>query len=139
MGKRRVESDEYYVLDICDEVLQENGIRQYTFPFLYGDTGKLLNVDIFYPKRNIVIEYREVQHYKETPFFDKPEKITVSGVPRNIQRKIYDRRREEILPQHGVEVVIIPYYELDSSKGGKLNRNRENDIHVIKKLLDKYI
>ena len=139
MGKRRVDSDEYYVLDICDEVLEEKGIHQYKFPFLRGDTGILLNVDIFYPNRNIVIEYREIQHYKDVPFFDKPEKLTASGVSRDVQRKIYDKRREEILPQHGIEVIIIPYFKLDAQKGGKLNRNHTNDKVVIENILKKYI
>ena len=139
MGNKRIDSDEYYVLNICDEVLKEKGIHQHKFPFLCGDTGRQLNVDMFYPKRNLVIEYREIQHYKEVTFFDKPNKLTASGVPRDAQRRIYDKRREEILPQHGIDVVIIPYYGLDAKHNGRLNRNRENDKRVIERILDKYL
>lgn len=140
MGKKRADSDEYYVLDICDEVLGKKGIRQYNeFNFLCGDTGRPLAVDIFYPNRNLVIEYREKQHYVDVPFFDKPEKMTASGVPRNVQRQIYDKRREEKLPQHGFDIVIIPYFKLDSKKNGKLNRNHEADICTIRMMLNKYI
>lgn len=139
MGKKRVDSDEYYVLDICDEILGEIGSRQHKFPFLCSDAGRPLQVDIFYPNRKLVIEYREKQHYEDVTFFDKPEKMTVSGVPRNIQRKIYDRRREEILPRHGIDIAIIPYFELDSRSNGKLIRNHEEDKQTIMVILDKYI
>lgn len=139
MGKKRADSDEYYVLDICDEVLCEHGDRQKKFDFLCSDTGKPLPVDIFYPKRKLVIEYREKQHYTDVPFFDKPEKMTASGVPRNIQRKIYDERREEVLPQHGYDIVIIPYNKLDSKKNGRLNRNHEADMCTIRMMLNDYI
>ena len=135
MGKR-ADSDEYYVLDICDDILKEKGIRQHKFDFLRGDTGRRLAVDAFYPKRSLVIEYREKQHFEDVLFFDKPNKMTSSGVPRNVQRKIYDKRREDILPSKGILVVIIPYFELDAKCNGKLNRNRENDISAIRKILN---
>lgn len=139
MGKKRTDSDEYYVLNISDEVLGETGKHQYSFPFLLSDANGPLKVDIFYPNRQLVIEYREKQHYKDVPFFDKPEKMTISGVPRNIQRKIYDKRREDVLPKHGIDIVIIPYFDLDSKNNGKLNRNREYDKQIITKILAKYI
>lgn len=139
MGKKRIDSDEYYVLDICDEVLGETGKRQHKFSFLVGDTGRPLAVDAYYSGRKLVIEYREKQHYQEVPFFDKKDKITVSGVSRNVQRRIYDKRREEILPKHGIDVVVIPYFQLDSRANGKLNRNHDSDKYVITRSLDKYI
>ena len=138
MGKKRTDSDEYYVLDICDEILRKTGSRQHSFHFLCGDRGTRLHVDIFYQDIKLVIEYREKQHYKDVTFFDKPDKMTASGVPRNIQRRIYDKRREEVLPKNGIEIVIIPYFELDSKNNGKLNRNYEYDKSVISRLLGKY-
>ncbi len=65
--------------------------------------------------------------------------MTASGVPRNVQRQIYDKRREEKLPQHGFDIAIIPYFKLDSKKNGKLNRNHEADICTIRMMLNKYI
>ncbi|RRN76358.1 hypothetical protein EIM50_25085, partial [Pseudoxanthomonas sp. SGD-10] len=72
--------DEDYVLDLCDEILQIKGSRQHKFDFLVGDSGRKLPVDIYYPTLNLVIEYREYQHSNEALFFDKPDKMAVSGV-----------------------------------------------------------
>ena len=51
--------DEKYILELCDEILGEKGIRQHTFPFLRGDAGTKLPVDAFYKEHNLVVEYRE--------------------------------------------------------------------------------
>lgn len=62
---KRSDSDESYVIDLCDEVLGELALRQHTFDFLRGDpsescpSGKKLPVDAYYPNKNIVVEYRE--------------------------------------------------------------------------------
>lgn len=90
----RTNSDEYYIIDLCDEVLGLKVSRQHRFDFLRGDTGRKLPVDAYYKERNLVIEYHERQHSETVRLFD--DKMTVSGVPRNIQRKIYDERRKEI-------------------------------------------
>ena len=37
---KRKDSDENYVLNLCDEVLGKTGSRQHTFDFLRGDAGK---------------------------------------------------------------------------------------------------
>jgi hypothetical protein len=90
------DSDENYVLNLCDEVLNQKGLRQHRFDFLRGDSGTKLPVDIYYPSLNLVIEYRETQHTNSVKHFDKPDVMTVSGVHRGEQRKIYDQRRRDI-------------------------------------------
>jgi hypothetical protein len=107
------DSDEHYIIGLCDDVLGEIGLRGHRFDFLRGDPGKRasvrLPVDAFYESRNLVIEYYEPQHSKAVPHFDKPNKITVSGVSRRKQREIYDQRRLTVLPQHGVAVIVLRY------------------------------
>ena len=55
---KRSDSDESYVIDLCDEVLGELALRQHTFDFLRGDpsesclSGKKLPVDAYYPNKN---------------------------------------------------------------------------------------
>src|SRR5688500_2545073 len=84
-GRGRVHSDEFYVLDLCDETLGEPGLRQHRFPWLLGDpspkTGRTvtLPVDGYWPTRNLVVEFYERQHSEAVPFF-KPDRLTVSGV-----------------------------------------------------------
>lgn len=129
--KKKTQRDEGYVVDLCDKVLGQEAKRQYRFNFLRGDTGYSLPVDAYYPELDLVIEYHESQHTEDTPFFDK--KRTVSGVSRGEQRRIYDKRRQEVLPEHGLKLVIISYKEFGESK--KLKRNPEADLKIIRKIL----
>lgn len=136
-SKGRSNSDEYYVIDLCDEILKQKASRQHTFDFLRGDgnPGKKLPVDAYYAKKNLVVEYYEKQHTESVSFFDN--KQTVSGVSRGEQRKIYDARRKEILPKHGISIVTISYSDFGSTK--KLKRNKEADLAVVRRILKKHI
>lgn len=47
-------SDEYYVLDLCDEVIGNRGQRQATFPWLVGDVSpKTGQVRRLYDQRKV--------------------------------------------------------------------------------------
>jgi len=130
---KRTQSDEHYVIDLCDEVLKQKALRQHRFDFLRGDSGTKLPVDAYYPELKLVIEYREKQHTEAVAFFDK--KQTISGMPRGEQRKHYDELRRVILPQQGIRLIEIEYNELAHSKSKKLVRDREGDIKMIKNIL----
>ena len=132
--KGRKDSDEYYVIDLCDEVLGRKAERQKRFDFLKGDKGNSLPVDAYYKDLNLVIEYHERQHTEEVKFFDN--KQTVSGVSRGEQRKIYDERKKEILPKHGIKLLFISYSDFGCTK--KLKRNKVLDLNVIEKILRDY-
>lgn len=130
-GNGRKNSDEHYVINLCDKVLGMAALRQYRFDFLKGDSGRTLPVDAYYPTLNLVIEYHESQHTESTPFFDRRK--TVSGVSRGEQRRIYDRRRQEMLPLHGIKLVIISYTDFGLSK--KLVRDNIHDLNVVRNVL----
>ena len=132
--KLRQKSDESYVIDICDEILQHKASRQHHFDFLRGDTGIKLPVDAYYESLNLVIEYREKQHTEEVKFFD--HKMTSSGVTRDVQRRIYDERRRVKLPENGIKLIEIDYLHLEHSGSKRLIRNREKDFEIIKELLN---
>lgn len=127
----RQNSDEAYVLDLCDEILGQASRRQHRFDFLRGDgdPGRKLPVDAYYPELQLVIEYREIQHTRPIGFWDN--KPTVSGMPRGQQRARYDQRRRDILPQNGIMVVEIEYSELDHDRRGRLKRTRQSDLRVL--------
>lgn len=127
--------DEQYVLDLCDEVLKLKGSRQHKFDFLKGDAGTRLPVDIYYEKLNLVIEYREYQHTNPVKHFDKPDKITVSGVSRGEQRKIYDQRRRDVLPENGIQLIEIDFTAFEYGSRNRIVRNYKIDLDVLKKLL----
>lgn len=128
--KGRKKSDEYYIIDLCDEILGLTALRQYRFDFLRGDRGTPLPVDAYYPDLKLVIEYNESQHTVSTPFFDN--RLTVSGVSRGEQRRIYDMRRREVLPKHGIKLVTISYSDFGATK--RLAREKIDDMTVIRNI-----
>lgn len=141
--QRRVakDRDEHYVLDLCDKVLGLNSYRQHKFDFLVGDpnakgVATKLPVDSYYQKLNLVIEYREHQHTEEVKIFDKPNKMTVSGVHRGEQRKIYDERRRNNLPKNNITLLEISYSDFNYDGQKKLIRNPINDIEIVKLKLE---
>ena len=131
----RKDSDEFYVIDLCDEVLGQKASRQHSFDFLRGDgtPGRKLPVDAYYPSLKLVVEYRERQHTESVAFFNK--KTTVSGVSRDEQRRIYDQRRKEVLPKHGIRLIEISYSDLKHDSCKRLIRDRQSDKEIIQKLL----
>lgn len=136
---KQSDSDENYVLDLCDEVLNRKGSRQHRFDFLVGDAGHKLPVDIYYSDLNLVIEYREYQHTNEVTFFDKPNVMTVSGVSRGEQRKLYDQRRRDVLPKHGIQLIEIDYSDFNFDGRKRILKDEEKDLEVVKGLVEKLI
>lgn len=127
-------SDEDYVLDLCDEVLKIKGSRQHKFDFLKGDAGTKLPVDIYYDELKLVVEYREYQHTNAVKHFDKPDKLTVSGVHRGEQRKIYDLRRRDVLPENGIGLIEIDYTDFNHFRN-KIVRDCEKDLEIVRNKL----
>lgn len=127
----RTNSDEYYVIGLCNEALGMKAEQQYKFPFLLGDSGKALPVDAYYREINLVVEYYERQHTEQVKFFDR--KMTVSGVSRGEQRRMYDERRRIELPKHGIKLVILQYNDFGEKK--RLERKHDADLLTVKQIL----
>jgi len=135
----RALSDEHYVLDICDRILGSAGKRQHRFDWLLGDPSPVsgrstrLPVDAYWPALGLVVELRESQHYEATPFFDKPDRMTVSGVHRGEQRRKYDERRDVDIPAHGLRLVVIRTDDFPMKRRRLLRE--EGDESVVRRLL----
>ena len=136
---KRTESDEYYVLDLADEILDTLASRQHRFEWLRGDfsekrgTFSHLPVDGFYANHKLVIEYAERQHNEAARLFD--QRATVSGVSRGEQRRIYDQRRVELVPTNGLSLVVIPATAF-VLKRKKIVRDWERDLGVVRAALN---
>lgn len=126
----RKNSDECYILDLCDNLLGLTAIRQHRFPFLRGDRGHKLPVDAYYPELQLVIEYHERQHVERVALFD--DKPTVSGVPRWRQRRIYDQRRRDVLPLHNISLLVLQYSDFSVTKQKRLARKPAEDCIVLR-------
>lgn len=136
----REDSDEAYVLGMCDEVLGEVGRQGHRFDWLLGDPGATgrrvkLPVDSYWPGHQLVVEYRELQHDQPVPIFDKPEILTISGVHRGEQRALYDARRDTEIPAHGLRLVVIRPADLNADGRGRLRRTRVSDLEAVRNLL----
>lgn len=142
---KRANSDESYVIDLCDKVIGEKADRQKRFSFLLGDlhrdgkTRTRLPVDAYYETLNLVVEFMESQDAENVPIIDKPEKKTVSGVTRDEQRLIYEKRRFEVLPEHNIEVLAISYADFEHDSKNELLRNKDVDLEIVKEKLSKYL
>ncbi|WP_310206408.1 hypothetical protein [Ancylobacter sp. 3268] len=116
-------------------------LRQHRFHFLLGDPGKSgrrtqLAVDAYYPDLSLVVEYHERQHFEAVNHFDKPNTLTVSGVHRGMQRRLYDERRRDVLPQHGITLLNLLCTQFASSSARRLKRLPE-DERVVRFELEK--
>jgi hypothetical protein len=128
------------VVDLCDAILGEPASRQHGFDWLTGDPGRdgrrrTLPVDAYYAGHRLVIEYRERQHDEPVAHFDKPDVLTVSGVHRGIQRRIYDDRRASEVPAHGLRLIVVRPSDLTADKRGRLLRRQESDEAALRTLL----
>lgn len=134
----RAESDEHYVIDLCDEFLGTRGVRQATFNWLRGDSsptrpmGAKLPVDCYWPDLDLVLEFQEEQHSRPSPFFDRRE--TVSGVSRGEQRRLYDERKRILIPGHGLRLVVIEKSAF-VLKAKRILRDHVRDAHVVRECL----
>lgn len=132
--------NERYVLALCDEALGVASERQRTFDWLLGDesvkTGRRrpLPVDAYWPMLGLVVEFHERQHTEAIAHFDKPDRLTVSGVHRGVQRRIYDDRRRDLIPQHGLRLVIIPMADF-TVKGRFIVKNHDTDLSIVRAAL----
>lgn len=137
---RREDSDESYVVGLCSRILRETALAQHKFDWLLGDPGTSgrrvrLPVDAYWPGHKLVVEYRELQHDRPVPHFDKPDRLTVSGVHRGEQRALYDARRDAEIPAHGRRLIVIRPADLDADGRGRLRRNQEADLVALRNIL----
>lgn len=136
---KRTESDEHYVLDLCDEVLATTGLRQARFNWLLGDVSPSsgrsvqLPVDGYWPGHDLVVEFQEKQHTESVPIFDR--RATVSGVSRGEQRRLYDERKAALIPAHGLRLVVIHKSEFEVRRD-RIVRDIARDAAIVRRRLE---
>lgn len=135
----RSDSDEKYILDLVAEILFEPDYRwQHRFPNLLGDPGKdgkrrPLPVDGYFPRHRLIVEYWETQHSAPVPIMD--EGMTVSGVSRGHQRRLYDQRRQRWADANGLKLVILDHRGFETDAQGRLRRDPVRDRQSVAKAL----
>lgn len=135
----RADSDEYYILGLCDEILGVPGVRQARFDWLRGDPsakrprGTKLPVDGYWSGLRLVVEFQEEQHSEAVELFDRRQ--TVSGVGRGEQRRLYDERKRTAIPAHGLRLVVIDKAAF-TVRSKKIIRDRVRDLDVVREYLE---
>ena len=105
---------ENYVIGLLERRLgsAERGKR---FDWALGDESPKtqrrarLPFDAVWETRKLIVEVAEDQHQEPTPLFDKPDQMTISGVHRGEQRRLYDERKRSAAETHGYKMVTIKW------------------------------
>jgi len=140
---KRESSDEFYIINLCDELLKEKASRKHTFSFLLGDMHKKgktrtkLPLAAFYEDANLAIEFNEKLNRTEQS--DKLDVMTVSGVTRSEQIEKYNKRRRDVLQKKNINLIEIDYSAFECDHTKSLIRNKDQDINILKKILKQYI
>jgi hypothetical protein len=133
--------DQAYVIGLCDAVLGITASREHRFDWLLGDlsteTGRrrLLPVDAYWEPLGLVVEFQEEQHFHAVKHFDKPEILTVSGVHRGVQRRLYDERKAQLIPQNGLRLVAIQKTSF-TVRRKHIVPHRIADTEIVRRLLN---
>ena len=94
-------------------------------------------VDAFFPDTNLIVEYREKQHTKPVEIMDR--RMTVSGVHRGEQRRIYDVRKEKWAADNKIRFVVVTYADLAHKNSGRLKRDADYDLAVLRPLIEDFL
>ena len=135
---RRSDSDEHYVLSLADEFLGYQGERQKQFDWLRGGpsvkrpAGTTLPIDGYWPEHALAVEFQERQHSEPVPIMDR--RMTISGVPRSEQRRIYDERKRRLIPEHGIRLITVEQSAF-SLRRKRIARDHDSGIAVVRCLL----
>lgn len=62
-------------------------------------------------------------------FWDK--RATISGIPRGQQRALYDQRRRDVLPVHGIDVLGLDVGEFAQNRAKRLKRDVVADTKAV--------
>ena len=133
IGQLKVEkSDEFYLVNLCDELLKQKASRKHTFDTLVGrlhkkgKTRTKLPLDAYYEDLKLVIEFFEKNDTEETD-------------ERAAQRKFYDKRKKEVLKKKEIRLIDINYALFECNENDRLVRNKENDRLVLKRILKDFL
>jgi hypothetical protein len=118
-------------------LLGESPEREKRYLWALGDvsakTGRAVQLpfDAVWESRRLIAEVDEDQHRKPVAHFDKPGRITVSGVHRGEQRKLYADRKRVAARRQGYMVIEIPW----ERRPAPARRNRAADLEFLRRVL----
>lgn len=131
-------SDEYYLVDLCDEILGEEASRKHIFDSIVGNLHKhgkgrtKLPVDAYYKNLKLVIEfYKDRSETQEEP--SEKEQARVAQIT------YYDELKKKRILKMELRLLKIKFSRFELNDTGKLIRNTEEDIAVLKNILQEFV
>ncbi|MEP4781263.1 MAG: hypothetical protein ABJZ18_09830 [Algibacter sp.] len=130
-------SDEFYLVNLCDELLEQEASRKHTFETLVGNLHKRgkgrtkLPLDAYYENLKLVIEFS-----RQEEDFDALDK---KGQARMIQVQRYNHLKKKAIIQKDLRLIEISYATFECDDANKLIRNIENDKLVLKDILKDFL
>jgi len=130
-------SDEYYLVNLCDELLNEKASRKHTFDSIVGNLHKRgkgrtkLPLDAYYKDLKLVIEFFEKR--KEEENLDEVAQARLEQI------KYYDALKKEAVIKKELQYIAINYASFECDDKGKLARNKDNDTVILESLLKDFL
>jgi len=126
-------SDEFYLVNLCDDLLEQKASRKHTFNTLVGDQHKRgkgrtkLPLDAYYEDLKLVIEF-SVKN-------DIAEELDEKEQARILQIKRYKELKKKAIVKKDLRLIEINYTSFACDETNKLIRNTEQDKEVLRSLL----
>ena len=126
-------------------MLKAKASRRHKFGFLLGDfhkdekTRTALPVDAYYRELNLVILFSEKQKNLSGEAYAKSDRMTISGVTRSEQRKVYDQRKRSALDSKSIEYIEIDYSSFQVNGRNRLTRDIKADTKILTDILKDHI
>ncbi|WP_299260226.1 hypothetical protein [uncultured Aquimarina sp.] len=130
-------SDEYYLVNLCDELLKQKASRKHTFNTLVGNLHKKgkgrtkLPLDAYYEDLKLVLEF--FRKNEITDELDEEEKA------RKAQIKYYNQLKKKAILTKKLRLIEINYASFECDAENKLVKNSESDRSVLKGILKDFI
>ncbi|MFJ5174932.1 hypothetical protein ACIP68_13935 [Streptomyces griseoviridis] len=142
MGTRD-DSDEAYVVGLCNQVLGETALTQHKFDWLQGDPGTggrraELPVDAYWPATNSWSSTGNSSTTSPCPISTSPTgspSAACTGASSGHCTTPAVMRR---FPAHGLRLIVIRPADLDADGRGRLRRNQETDLAALKRILARH-
>ncbi len=130
-------SDEFYLVNLCDELLEQKASRKHTFDTLVGNLHKRgkgrtkLPLDAYYGDLKLVIEFS-----REDEVF---EELDSKQQARMIQIQRYNQLKKKAILNKELRLMEIKYASFECDETNKLIRNAENDKLVLRDMLKDFL
>lgn len=130
-------SDEFYLVNLCDELLEQKASRKHTFDTLVGNLHKRgkgrtkLPLDAYYKDLKLVIEFKRKNEILDES--DSKEQARITQISR------YDALKKKAILKKDLRLMVINYASFECDDTNKLIRNTSHDMLVLRDLLKDFL